>query len=126
MPLPSRYHNFIIHRAFVLKLPIFQYFYWNNFFNLNFCYIVFCGAGNCIVWYMNHIYNSIKRSSGTISHIAFMIFFKNATKGFSFTIFCILSIANRFSFAALLICCRAMYSEPNCGFPLLFPVHYPN
>ena len=94
---PPRYHNFITHRVFVLKLPIFQYFYWNNILNLNFCYIVFCGARNCILWYMNHIYNSIQRSSGNISHIGFMIFFKNAIEGFSFTIFCILSIADRFS-----------------------------
>ena len=56
-----RYHNFITHRAFVRKLPIFQYFNWNNFFNLNFCYIVFHGTRNCILWYMNHIYNSIQR-----------------------------------------------------------------
>ena len=45
----------------MLKLPTFQCFYWNNFLNLNFCYIVFCCAGNCILWYMNHICDSIQR-----------------------------------------------------------------
>ena len=60
-PLPPRYHNFITHRAFVLKLSILQYFNRNNFFSLNFCYIIFCCAGNCVLWYMNHIYDSIQR-----------------------------------------------------------------
>ena len=58
---PPRYQNFITHRAFVFKLPIFQYFYWNHFFNLNFCNIVFSCARNCTVSYMNHIYDSIQR-----------------------------------------------------------------
>ena len=116
MPPPPRYHNFITHRAFVLKLSIFQHFYWNNFFNLNFCYIVFCGAGNCILWYMNHIYDSIQRIFW--HHLTHRLynFFNNALEGFSFTIFSILSIADKFSFADLLIYCTAMYSEPNCSF----------
>ena len=113
---PPRYHNFITHRTFVLKLPIFQDFYCNNFFNLNFCYTVFCGARNCIVWYINHIYDSIKRIFW--NHLTHMLydFFQECHRRTFFYNILYFSIADRFSFAALLICCRAMHSEPNCSF----------
>ena len=112
----SRYHNFITHRAFVLKLSILQYFNWNNVFSLNFCYIVFCCARNCILWYMNHIYDSIQRIFWNHLTYRFYDFFQKAMEGLSLTILSNLFMADRFSFAALLICCKAMHRQPNCSF----------
>ena len=94
-----------------------------TFFGLNFYYIVFCCARNCLLWYLNHIYTAFRGYSGTISHIGFIISFKKAIERFSLTMFSILSMADRFSFAALLICCRAMYEILIVAFPLLFHLH---
>ena len=67
--------------------------------------------GICIIFM-----TEFRGSSGTCSHICLIIFFKNAIEGFSLTSLSILSMAERFNFAALRICCSAIYKEPNCSF----------